>query len=79
MLFPSSFFSMRFVSVHEVHPYSSNDTDTASKKSHFILSERSDFLMVDNLSKAVHTSAWRMLTSLLVDETLLLKYVNWFT
>ena len=36
--FPSSFFSMRFVSVHVVHPYCSIDTTAAWKKSIFILS-----------------------------------------
>ena len=37
---PSSFFSIRFVSVHEVHPYSSIDTTAAWKKLCFILSVR---------------------------------------
>ena len=35
--FPSSFFSIRFVSVHVVHPYSSMDMTTPWKKSRFIL------------------------------------------
>ena len=61
VLFPSSFFSMCFVSIHEVHPYNSMDTLTPWKKSHFILSDRSDF---------------SMLTSLSVDEMLLPRYVN---
>ena len=30
-LFPSSLFSMRFVTIYVVHPYSSTDTDTAWK------------------------------------------------
>ena len=34
--FPSSFFSMHFITVQVVHPYSSNDTATAWKKSCFI-------------------------------------------
>ena len=38
-------FSLCFV----VHPYSSIDTTTAWKKSCFILSDRSDFHMIDNL------------------------------
>ena len=40
---PSSFFYMRLVSVHVVHPYSSMDTTTARKKFRFILSDRYDF------------------------------------
>ena len=42
---PSSFFSIRLVSVHAVHPYGSIDTTAALKKLHFILSVRSDFHM----------------------------------
>ena len=42
----SSFFSMRFVGAHMVHPYSSIDTATARKKSRFISSEWSDFTMI---------------------------------
>ena len=34
---PSSFFSSRFVSVQEVHPYSTPDTTAACKKLRFIL------------------------------------------
>ena len=37
-----------------VQPYSSTNIATAGKKSHFILSERSGFCMINNLSKAVH-------------------------
>ena len=55
-------------------PYSSTDTD--SKKSHFILIERSYLNMIDNLPIAVHAFPMRMLTSLSVDEILLPKYVN---
>ena len=40
---PSSFFSIRLVSVQVVHPYSSIDMTTAWKKLRFILSVRSDF------------------------------------
>ena len=39
---PLSFFFIRLVSVHVVHPYSSIDTTAAWKKLHFILSVRSD-------------------------------------
>ena len=49
---------------------------TAWKNSWFILSERSDFLMINNLS-AVHAFVRCMLTLLSVDEILLPKYLNW--
>ena len=39
---PSSFFSIRLVSVQVVHPYSNNDTTADWKKLRFILSVRSD-------------------------------------
>ena len=38
---PSNFFSLRFVSVYVVHPYSRSDTTAAWKKFRFILSDRS--------------------------------------
>ena len=41
-----------------------------------ISSARLDFHLIDNLFIAVQTFAWHMLTSLLVDEILLLRYVN---
>ena len=43
------FFSIRFVRVHALHPYSSIDTTAAWKKMRFILSVRSDFHMTDSL------------------------------
>ena len=51
---PSSFFSIRLVSVHIVHPYSSIDSTATWKKLRFILSVRSDFHMIDSLSIAAH-------------------------
>ena len=57
----SCFFSIRSVSVHVVHPYSSIDTTAAWKKLRFILSVRSDFHMTDCLSIAVHAFAGRVL------------------
>ena len=42
-LLPSSFFPIRLVSVHVVHPYNSIDTPAAWKKQRFILSVSSDF------------------------------------
>ena len=58
-----------------VHPYSSIDTATAWKN--FILSD--NFSIIDSLSIAVNAFSRRMLTSLSVDEILLLRYVNLFT
>ena len=60
---PSSFFSIRLVSVHVVHPYSSMDTTTAWRKLRFILSYWSDFHMTDNLSIADYAFASRILMS----------------
>ena len=68
------FFSKCFVSVHL--PYMCMDTDTAWKKSGFILSDRLDFHIIDSLSIAFHTFAMRMLTSLSVNEILLPKCAN---
>ena len=73
--FPSSFFSIRLVSVHVLHPYSRIDTTTARKKLHFILSD-SDFYMINNQSIAVYAYSNHILMSFSVDEMLLLKYIN---
>ena len=70
---------MCFVSIHEVHPYSSMDTATAWKKSCFILSDRSDFHLIDNQSIAFHAFIRHMITSLSVDEMSLPRYGNWST
>ena len=77
MLFPSRFFSEYFVSIHGVHSH--NSIDTAWKKSHFILLDRSDFQMTDYLLIAFYAFHRCMLTSLSVDEMLLPRYVNWST
>ena len=77
--FPSNFFSMLFVKFLVVHPYISIDTAIASKNYHFILSERSYFHMINNLSITAHTFPMCMLTSLSVDEILLPRYMNWST
>ena len=74
--FLSSFFSRRLFSVHVVHPCSSIDTTFALKKSRFIQLHRSDFCMIDSLLIAVHAFNRRTLTSLSVDEKLLLNNVN---
>ena len=55
------------------------DTATAWKKSHFILSDRLDFHMIDSLSITLPTLANYMLTSLSGDEILLPRYVIWST
>ena len=55
--FPSSFFSIRLVSVHVVYTYSRIDTTTACKKLRFILSDKYDFHLIGNLSIAVHSFA----------------------
>ena len=67
---------MYFVRVKVVHPYSNTDTATVWKKSYFILSERPDFHMFDNLLIVSYTFARHQLTLLSVDEILLLRYVN---
>ena len=67
---------MHFVSVHVVHSYSSIDTATARKKPCFILSDRTDYHKIDSVLIALHTFVRPILTSLLVDETLLLRYVK---
>ena len=61
-----------------VHPNNSTNTATAWKKSRFTLSERLDFYVID-LSIAVYAFPMCMLTSLLVSEILLLRYVNMST
>ena len=48
---------MHLVSLHVVHQFSSMNPATTSKKSRFILSDRSDFHMIDNLSLAVYAFA----------------------
>ena len=54
----SNLFSICFVSVHVMHPYSRIDTTVAWKKLRFILSDSSDIHMIDKLSIAVHTFAY---------------------
>ena len=74
--YPTSFFSIRFVIVYLVHPYSSIDTTAAWKKFRFILSDRSDFNMINSLLIAVHLFPGHILISISVDETRLPGYVN---
>ena len=75
ILVPSSFFFIRLVSVHVVHPYSSMDT-SASRKICFILSGISQFYMTDSLSIIVQAIAGRVLMSFSVDEKLLPRLGN---
>ena len=62
---------MSFIIVQVGYPFNSINTATAWKKSSFIHSERSDFLMIGNLSIEVHAFARCMLIWLSVDEILL--------
>ena len=55
VLFLSSFFSICFINVQVVHSYGRIDTTAAWKKSCFILSDRSDFHMINNQLITVHT------------------------
>ena len=57
--------------------YDGTDTFTIWKISYFTLPERSDFHIIDNLSKAVLVFTCRMLPSLSIDEIMLPMYVNW--
>ena len=59
--------------------YSSTDTARVWENSRFILSERSDFHLIDDLSITFRAFAMRMLTSLSLDERLLPRYVKWST
>ena len=52
------FFLKHFIRVQVVHPYNSTDTVTCSKKSGFILSERSDFYMIDGSISIVDYACW---------------------
>ena len=76
MQFLSSFFHIRFVSINVLHLCNSTDTSSACEKSCFILLDKSDFHMVDSLSIAILAFVRCILTSLSVDEMLLLKYKN---
>ena len=73
---PSSFSSIRFVRIHEVHQYSSMGTTAAWKKLCFTLSDMFDSHMTDDISIAVHAFASRLLMWFSVDETLLPRLMN---
>ena len=57
-----------------VHSYSRIDTTAAWKKLGFILSDKFDFHMIDNLLIAVYAYTSYILTSFSVDEMLLPRY-----
>ena len=63
--FRQAFFSKRLV-----YPYNRIDTITAWKELCFILSDKFDFHMINNLLIAVHAFASRILMSFSVEETL---------
>ena len=67
-----------FIQVIHLSPIDPTDMTTVWKNTHFILSERSGFHRVDNLSIAVHILPMHMST-FSVDEILLPKYMNWST
>ena len=74
--FQSSLFSIHFISVHVVHPYSRLGTAALWKKSCFILFDRLDFLMIDNLSTRLHAFPRSILISHSIDEMLLPRYMK---
>ena len=55
---------MRFPRAQALHPYNIIDNVMAGKKCHFILSETSDFQMINNLSIPIKAFLMRMLLSL---------------
>ena len=52
--FSFNFFSIRLVSVHTVHPYGSIYTTTVWKRLLYILSDRSNFIMINKLSISIY-------------------------
>ena len=80
VFYVSHFFLQTFrLRVQAVQPYSSTDNTSLWMNSCFVLSEISDFQLVDNLSVAVYAFPMCMLMSLSVDEILLPRYMNWST
>ena len=79
VLFSSSFFSRRFLWIQVVYPYNSADRASLWKNACFILSERPYIHRVVNLSIAIYAFYLRILTSLVVGEILLPRYLKWST
>ena len=78
-LFFLSFFCKRFVYDKVVQSYSITDTTSASNISRFILSEKSDFSMVNKMAITVYIFSMHVGTTLTVDEILQPTYMNCFT
>ena len=74
--FLSSFSQYTQVIVHVVHLYSRNEITVAWEILRFLISDWSNFHIIDNLSIAVHAFARRILMSFSVDETLVPSQVN---
>ena len=74
--FPSSFFTICFVTVHIVHLYFSLEAYPARKVPHFILLERLDLQTIDMLPVAFHTFDWYLLKSFSIDVMLVPMYLN---
>ena len=72
-------FQNLFIKVQVVQSYNSTDMATTWKNFHFILTESSDFNIVNNLSIATLALPMCMMTSCSVDEILLPGYMNWST
>ena len=67
-----SFFSVRLVSIHVVHPYNRIDTIATWKKLRFILSDKFDFHTMDYISIAAHIFASRLLMSFFSTKIILI-------
>ena len=79
VLFLFSNISKHLPRVQVVHLYSCTNWATAWIKSHFILSEKSDFYLINNLSIAVHAFPMHILTLLSEGKMLLARYVGYST
>ena len=73
---PSNFFSTISLRVNLVHLYGSTETVTVLKETRFILTEKSDFYIIDYLSIAIRAFVRLILKMISVDEILLPRYVN---
>ena len=73
------FTSMCLIKLSMLQPYNSTSWLLLGRSFHFILSVRSNFFIVINLSIAVYAFPMHMFISLSVDKILLLRYVNWCT
>ena len=77
VLFPSYFSPCVLLgSMWYIHPYCSINTATIGKTFCFIVLEKANLQMINNLLLTVNDFARGMVTSLSVDEILLLRYMN---